>query len=531
MNEPSLAPPRWRFAVGLSAVTAVALALRVHRLASVPNAAHDEGNWLLAAWERAHGHPVPLPPDARFVTDLFAWMMALAMRLFGDSIASARSVPVAASLVGIVAVALLARRIAGALPALVLAALLAVHPWAVLWSRNVVTPYALSLSLAALAPLLAHRAWNLPSPRSSWWRVACGQCLALGFQFSPLALIPALGVAAQLLSDPVSRARLRERSTLLAALLAAAHVAPVVVGAARVAQHGSTRPSSHLDHLGSRLQIFDRTLAGVLSGEATLRDFTTATLPLPLELLAGAVAVGLIVLALVRGRDPLRRLAIPHLAAALVGLPLLLAPMRQWHMPSVDAERYGFVLLAPAALLVASLAATRLRWIALAAALALALGPTRRGAVWFLRGGGPDRGVFLDRDGAGGRRWKVTALDVAVVDQIIAEASALDGGARVTVVTADYVLHPIYFANAAHGHRIVELNLAPLSPRPGERMLFVRWSDGVFARGFWPRADVLANEALTARMRAPDLTGLRLVRALRQPDGEALIELWTAQAP
>ncbi len=164
MNEPSLAPPRWRFAVGLSAVTAVALALRVHRLASVPNAAHDEGNWLLAAWERAHGHPVPLPPDARFVTDLFAWMMALAMRLFGDSIASARSVPVAASLVGIVAVALLARRIAGALPALVLAALLAVHPWAVLWSRNVVTPYALSLSLAALAPLLAHRAWNLPSP-------------------------------------------------------------------------------------------------------------------------------------------------------------------------------------------------------------------------------------------------------------------------------------------------------------------------------------------------------------------------------
>lgn len=172
MSERPPALPRWRFAVGLAAVTAVALALRVHRLASVPNAAHDEGNWLLAAWERAHGHPVPLPPDARFVTDLFAWMMALAMRLFGDSIASARERPgrgqprrhrrrrPARP-----------RRIAGALPALVLAALLAVHPWAVLWSRNVVTPYALSLSLAALAPLLAHRAWNLPS-RSPWWRVA-----------------------------------------------------------------------------------------------------------------------------------------------------------------------------------------------------------------------------------------------------------------------------------------------------------------------------------------------------------------------
>lgn len=108
--------------------------------------------------------------------------------------------------------------------------------------------------------------------------------------------------------------------------------------------------------------------------------------------------MGLIALALARGRDPLRRLAIPHLAAALSALPLLLAPMRQWAHALVDAERYGFVLLAPAALLVASLAATRLRWIALAAVLALALGPTRRGALWFLRGGGPDRGVFLDRD-------------------------------------------------------------------------------------------------------------------------------------
>ena len=523
--------PRWRFGAGLALVTLAALALRVPRLASVPNAPHQEGHWLLAAWQRAHGQAVPLPPDARFVTDLFAWMMALAMRLFGDSIAAARSVPVAASVVGIVAVALLARRLAGSLPALVLAALLAVHPWAVLWSRNVVTPYALSLSLAALSPLLAHRAWVLPSPRAALWRVACGQCIALGFQFSPLALIPAVGVGAQLVADPVSRARLRDRSTLVAALLAAAHVAPIALSAAHVAQHGSTRPSAHLDHLGARLSIFLRAISGVLSGEATLRDFTTATLPPPLELLAATLAVGVVALAIARGRDPLRRMALPHLAAALVGLPLLLAPMRQWHMPSVDAERYGFVLLAPAALLVASLAATRLRWIALAAVAALALGPTRRGAEWFLHGGGPDRGVFLDHDGAGGRRWKVTARDVSVVDQIIAEASSLDGGAPVTVVTADYVFHAIYFANAAHGHRVVELNLAPLSTHSGEPLLFVRWADGVFARSFWPRTDALANEALTRRMRAPDLTELRLVRTLRQPDGEALVELWSARAP
>lgn len=522
--------PRGGFAAGLALVTAAALALRLPRLASVPNAAHDEGNWLLAAWQRAHGRAPPLPDDARFVTDLFAWLMALALRLGGDAIAVARAVPALAGALGLVPVALLARRVAGPRPALVLAALLAVHPWAVLWSRNAVAPYALSLALAALAPLLAHHAFALPSPRSPWWRVACGQCLALGFHFSPLALVPALGVAAQLAADPVSRARLRDRATLVAAALAAAHVAPIALAAARVARHGSTRPSAHLDRLGIRLQVFGRAVAGVLSGEATLRDFTSATLPLPLELAAGAAALVLVALALARGRDPLRRIAAPHLAAALVGLPLLLAPMRQWHMPAVDAERYGFVLLAPAALLVASLASTRWRPIALAAVLALALGPTRRAARWFLWGGGPDRGVFLEHGGAGGRRWKVTARDEAVVDQIIAAADALGGGGPVTVVTADYVFHPLYFANVGHGHRLAELDVAPLATLPGDRVLFVRWADGVFAPGFRPRADVLANEALTARMRAPDLTGLRLARALRQPDGGPLVELWTALA-
>ncbi len=531
MIERAPRTPRGLFAASLALITLGSLALRVPRLASIPNAAHDEGNWLLAAWQRAHGVAVPLSPDARFVTDLFAWLMAFALRLGGQSIISARAVPVAASFVGLVAIALIARRVAGPGAALVLAALLAVHPWAILWSRNVVTPYALSLVLAVFAPLLAHLAWNLPSPRSAWWRLACGQCIALGFQFSPLALVSAIGVAVQLLNDPISRAQLRTRSTITAVLLAAAHVAPIAVGAARVAQHGSTRPSAHFDHLGIRLQVFVRALAGVLSGEATLRDFTTATLPWPLEFAAASVAIAVVAVALARGCDPLRRLAIPHLAAALVGLPLLLAPMRQWHMPSVDAERYGFVLIAPAALLVASLAGSRLRWVAVAAVAALALGPTRRGAEWFCRGGGPDRGLFLTRDGAGGRRWKVTAHDIAVVDQIIATADTLGVGARVTVVTADYVFHPIYFANIGHGHRLIEINGTPLPLRSGERLLFVRWSDGVFAPTFWPRADVIANDALTARMHAPDLRDLRLARTLRQPDGEALIDLWTAQAP
>ncbi|MDB4932386.1 MAG: Dolichyl-phosphate-mannose-protein mannosyltransferase, partial [Myxococcaceae bacterium] len=373
MSAAAPTPPRAPFAAGLALTVVAALALRLPRLASVPNAAHDEGNWLLAAWERAHGRALPLAPDARFVTDLFAWLLSVALRLGGATVASARSVPVVASVVGLVAVALVARRVAGARAALVLAALLAVHPWAVLWSRNVVTPYALSFALAALCPLVAHRAWALPSPRPLAWRVACGQLVALGFHFSPLALLTGVGVAAQLAADPTARARLRDRSTALAVALAALHVAPIALGAARVAHHGTTRPSAHFDHLGLRLWVFARTLAGVLSGESTVRDFTTATLPPALEFAAGALAVGLVVFACVRGSDPLRRVAVPHLLVALIGLPLMLAPMRQWHMPSVDAERYGFALLAPAALLVASLAATRWRALAAAAVLALAL--------------------------------------------------------------------------------------------------------------------------------------------------------------
>ncbi|MDB4929234.1 MAG: hypothetical protein JWM10_1718, partial [Myxococcaceae bacterium] len=156
------------------------------------------------------------------------------------------------------------------------------------------------------------------------------------------------------------------------------------------------------------------------------------------------------------------------------------------------------------------------------------LGPTRRAATWFAYGGGPDRGVFVERGGGGGRRWKVTARDAAVVDQVVEAADALGAGSPATIVTADYVFHALYFANATHGHRIVEANLAPLAVRPGERVLFVRWSDGVFAPEFWPRADVEANAALTARMRASDLVGLHLARTLRQPNGAPLVELWAA---
>ncbi len=523
----SAPPPRAAFATALACLVGAGAALRFPRLASVPNAAHDEGNWLLAGWQRAHGHPEPLPPDARFVTDLFARLIGLAMRALGDTVAAARMVPVLGLLAGTVAVAWAARRAAGPRPALALAALLLVHPWSVLWSRNVVTPYAFSLVLAALVPLLANAAWS--SRGSPLQRVVCLQAAALGFHFSPLAALTVAATSVQLVSDADARRRLRSPSTAVALALALAHVAPIAAGAVGVAQHGATRPSAWFDHFAGRLGIYLRTVLGVLSGEATVRDFTGAAHHAFGEAAAAMVVVAVLVVALREGHPALRRIGAVHLATGLLGLPLLLAPMRQWNLPSVDSERYGFVLLAPAAMLAASLASGRARALATVAVLGLALGPTARAARWFLHGGGPDHGLFTADGGGSGRRWKVTPVDVPVVEQILRAADAIGDGRPVTVYSADYVFHPLYFANASRPHRLVEPAVRPLMLQPGEPVLFVRWADAVFAPDAHLAADLAAQRDLTARMHAPDVEGLRLLRTLRQPDGEDLVELWVAR--
>lgn len=511
-------------------LTLVSLSLRLPWLGAAPNPAHDEGNWLLAAWGLREGRPAELPPDARFVTRLFAWLITASWRLTRPDFATARLVNVVGLVAGALCAWALARRMGLSRAAVLLFALLAVHPWAVWWSRVAVVPYALSLTLSVLAPMAFVYAPR--SKRSGLWRGVGAQLTALGFHFSPLAIVPAASFLAWSLADAQRRRALVSREMVIAGLLATPTVAPVLSGVLSVAARGTTRPSAQLDHLGERVITWARTVLGGLAGTSTVRDFVG----LDLSALGECAVVALVLLALFAARvrrdeapssaRDLASLSWAHLGVALVGLPLILAPVRQWHLPSVDAERYLFVALAPALTLWATMAErARRRWIPWAAALAMLL-PTAAIGRGLLFGGGADRGVYTARGGGACRRWRTTDARVAVVRSILDEADGLAPDRRAVVVVADYVFFPIHFENARRRHTVVDASVAPVPARRDRPYLFVRWDDAIFAPGFAPRSMVDDNRRLDAIMNAARFVTPRRVRTLRTPDGAPLVHLF-----
>lgn len=511
------------------AILAVGAALRLPRLGAVPSPAHDEGNWLLAGWAAYQHRAVELPPDARFVTTLFASMIGAVWRVAGPDVATARWVPVTALLAGALAAWAVARRLGLSRAAPVLMASMVVHPWSVLWSRNVVTPYALSFALAVLAPMV------LAAPPTRWRRVVGFQLLAWGFHFSPLAVLPCVAWGLWTLSDRARRATLATRDTALATLLAGLTVWPVMRGVLSVAARGTTRPSAYFDHLGTRLSVFLRTTLGGLTGTATVRDVAGLDLPVWCEWALVLAVVAWIVAARPRRDAPpsvardLATLSWVHLLVALVGLPLLLGPVRQWHLPSVDAERYLFALLAPAVTLWSLGAWVRdARWCWVGPVLLL-LGPTRAMGVYFARGGGPDRGVYTALGGGANRRWRPTRDARSVVRQILDVADTLSPDRRATVALADYVWFPIHFENARRAHTVIDLTTGRRPDDVAHPVLFVRWDDAVFVRGFEPSSMVRDNQRVAAEMRDVRYVDLHPVATLRQPDGTALVQLWAAR--
>jgi Dolichyl-phosphate-mannose-protein mannosyltransferase len=511
-------------------LTLVGLSLRLPWLGAAPNPAHDEGNWLLAAWGLREGRPVELPPDARFVTRLFAWLIAASWRVTHPEYATARLVNVVGLVAGALCAWWIARRMALPRAAVLLFALLAVHPWAVWWSRVAVVPYALSLSLSVLAPMAFVYAPR--STRPGLWRVLGAQLMALGFHFSPLAIVPAVSFIVWSLVDAHRRRALVSREMIVAALLATPTVAPVLSGALSVAARGTTRPSAQFDHLGERVTTYGRTLLGGLAGTSTVRDFVG----LDLSALGECAVVALVLVALFAARvrrdeapstaRDLASLSWVHLGVALLGLPLILAPVRQWHLPSVDAERYLFVALAPALTLWATMAErARHRWIPWAAALAMLI-PTAAIGRGLLVGGGADRGVYTARGGGACRRWRTTADHVPVVRAILDEADRLAPDHRAVVVVADYVFFPIHFENARRRHTVIDASVAPVPERRDRPYLFVRWDDGIFAPGFAPQSMVDDNRRLDATMNEGRFVTPTRVRTLRTPDGAALVHLF-----
>jgi hypothetical protein len=426
--------------------------------------------------------------------------------------------------------ALWLRRLGAPRAAWVLAGILGLHPWAVLWSRNVVSPYALSLVLGLGAMLAVHHGWEGAPRRPLAARVFAGQLLALGFQFSPLALLPVAGAALHALRTRRLGAWLRAPGTALSAALALAQAAPVALSAGAVAARGSTRPSAFTDHLLARLFNYGRTLLGVLDGEATVRDFTGWHAGPWGE---GAAALAVVALLAWCRRSPpiahrsLFELAWTELLTAILGLALALAPLRQWHLPSVDAERYGFVVLGPAALLVA-LASERIDTVWGVLCVAISAQGSGRAACFFARGGSPDTGVYTALGGGGGRRWKVSKVPQALPELLVEEAWRAAGGRPATVLVADYVFHPLHFANRHRGHTLVDVSFQAVPDGPGT-YVFVLWSPGLFAPGFSPREMPEANARLRALLERGRFARRRRLRVFPQPDGAPLLELWAAE--
>lgn len=517
----------------LAAIVALGLALRLPHLGALPNPSGDEGNWTLFGLDALEGRAPRMTPDARFVSTLFAHLIGLSYRLGGVSFESARSVLVAGLTLCIVGAALTARRLGLPRAGLAIAALLAVHPWSVLWSRTVTVPYALALGLGVLGPLLLLLAARGASALAV---VLAGQCLALGIHFTPLSLLP---IAASLLwvIAPQRRALLRRPAFRASIALASLHLVPVLYGAATVVRQRHVEPARWFIHLGARLHVYALTVLGGYTGESTLRHFTGEPLSRPLEWALGLVAAALLALALRRSASPgpadeLARFARIHLAVALLGLPLLLATARPWNLPAIDAERYLFATLAPAILALGALAEHRsARWRLVPAAVALYLlcGPTLRAARFFLSGGSPDSGFFTLAGGGGYRGWKVTREGDAVPVLLRREVDRLRGDGPALVVVSDYALHPLRFASRRGGFWCHDLSKAPLPDRPDDLHVFVTWSDGLLAPGFGPPEELAHHRELRALMRSDRFRSLRRERVWVQPDGSPLIELWSAR--
>lgn len=516
--------------LALAALVSVALALRLPALDRLPTPCGDEGNWAWYGRELAAGRAVSLDPDARFVTLAFARLIALSLKLFGASFAAVRAPLVLGVLLGMLGAYALARRLGRPHAGLCVAALLAVHPWSVLWSRTATVPYALAPPLAIAAALALLDA----SRGSALWRWAlAGALFAAGLHFTPLAALPALAAGAWLVAH--HRPLLRTRGPWIALLTAGVVAAPVVLGALDVARVGATRPRHFFTLFADRVGVYLRALFGALSGDATLRHFVGPRASVAGELVAmGACAALLAMGARASARDDdvtrdLARLARWMTAAALVGTALLLAPARTWNLPAIDAERYGFVLLAPFALALATLslrARTRhLPWVACALFLAL---PTRAALRALHRGAGADHGFWTLAGGGGYRGWKTSAAGLPLPVEIARAVDAVRGGAPATVVVADYAFHTLPFATGDAPVESVDVAKVTLPQSPGRVHVFVRWSDGLFAPGYLPREDRAANESLTALMRSPRFTGLRLLRRITQRDGAPLVELWSA---
>lgn len=510
-------------------VLLLALTLRIPGLGWLPSPAGDEGNWALFGLSISRGEPAQLAPEAAFVSMLFAHLMALSISLLDATFVATRMVNVVGLTVGI-ALAYAGLVYLGSLRAgLAVALLLAVHPWAVMYSRTASVPYALALAAMTAGPVW----FAVGVLRRNGVIAGAGFVLtSLAIHFSPLAAVAIVACAAFLLA-PAHRPLLGSKAIWAAGLVAAAHGLPVVLGALEVAQAAPDLPL--LDDFWPHLKGYVHMMGTALMGEATVRHFTNEAIrPGPAAFLliplVGFAGYGL---RCARG-GMLGGFATVYFVAGLLVTPLILAPGREWYLPANHMDRYLFALLPGFALLTAEIAA-RSGWLPrLVVALVMAWPIVCTGRIGYgLLSGGVDHGEGIFDGGGGYRGWLVSDTDKATLVQVRETVLAEGGPGYGVLVYADRTFIPLQFVMDGTGIPVYDVRLAPL-PQTRDGVYFVvLWPDNVMSVNNPPTAHpkyVAANQNLRDRMNA-SFGRVRLVRMLRGRDGSPLLEIWRAENP
>lgn len=523
-----------REAAAFAAVFALGFVLRVPWLGAIPAPAGDEGNWALVALRLSEGVHVELAPDARFVTLAFARMIARVFGWVGPSFAAARAVPVAALLGAMTAAWGLSRRAGAPRAGLAIAWALAVHPWSVLWSRTVSVPYAFSFALGVVGPLAFLDALRT---RSVFTLFVAAQLTCASVHFSPLGVLPLVACVLHALMTADARTLLKRRVAWAACISGVLHFVPVIAGTLTALRTGRQTSPDANGPIVPRLLSMARMMVNDLSGDSSARHF--AGHAAWSEILGAIIVLTWLARSLVPARDetPLARFGRRYFFIACGGLPLILVAGRAWDMPVIDADRYGFALVAPLALwfgggLSPPLPVGRGGWgvrSALALALVWAL-VTGRTVAHFVAGGGGDQGLFVAAGGGRYRGWQApqerTPLPDLLCDTVLAHAQ----GEPVTLAYGDYAFHPVRFSIAARraGARITH-SLGVFTFAPRRRVFFALWADEAFTREYVPQGVVEANRALRERV-IHDYDEALKVTTFAQPDGTPLVELWSARA-
>ena len=526
---------RWGH-VDILAVLALAATLRLVWLPLLPAPAGDEGAWADYAQHLYRGQPFEPITGSGYASPIYPRLLALAMHALGPSFFAARVLTALAGVGGVALVYLLVRE-AGPRAALVAAAILAVHPTHVAWSRTAAVPYVLQSTVGLAGVLLL-----VASSERSWWRHAAGVLvLALGFHFGPLHVATAAAVGLTLLATGTWR-RLLHPAVLLSLLAGGLLLAQLLVYDA--AQGGTSHESGPGGSATAALLAYGRRFLFGLSGAWSLCHFT-AVRPPGIHVAGALVGAAVLVVGLraaVRGATArLPRLALAQLGCLLVVLPLLLRfKGLDWTLSGIDRDRY-LITGVPFFAMAAGYAFAR----AGAAEQQDRAGAGQSGVAHFLIGGwciflllhlvtfffahnlwrgGPDAGRSAD-EGAGYRGWRVAAGDLPLVEQL---ARALPGvgpvgapGPPVHVIAADHALvWPLrFFLDGTNADVAALEEVRSPQPPPG-RVCLVAFADAAFTPAARETPPAWLNRAAwSIAARLPDPQPVALLHAR---DGTAL---------